>query len=178
LRFRNLAALFPACEWTCGRPEPRVASRTTRAILILAVLAFPTSIIADQRDEASRFKYVGGTESVQFNCVGTLQITEDALNYRCESAEVRVPYRDIDTMQYRADVTHRIRKMRVRWTAYPPDRSGGSKNIYFILVYRPSGVTHVLILQVPEDQMRPYLAEIDLKMGRRVEVQSHENYSP
>lgn len=141
----------------------------------MAGLAAPAHLGAAQHNESSRFKYVGGTENVRYECVGTVQISDDALTYKCESSEVRIPYRDIQTMQYRADVTRRIRRMKVRWTAIPPERTGGSKNIYFILVYRPA---HVLILQVPEDQMRPYLAEIDLKMGRRVEVQSHENYSP
>ena len=154
----------------------RVPARAAAAILaILAAFAAQTRLGAAQKGESSRFKYVGGTENVSYDCVGTVQISDDALTYKCDSSTLRIPYRDIETMQYRADVTRRIRRMKVRWTAIPPERTGGSKNIYFILVYRPA---HVLILQIPEDQMRPYLAEIDLKMGRRVEVQSHENYSP
>lgn len=154
----------------------RVHSSAGAAILaVLAALIAPAHLAAAQHSEASRFTYVGGSENVRYLCVGTLQISDDALTYKCESSVVRIPYRDIEIMQYRADVTRRIRRMKVRWTAIPPEHTGGNKNIYFILVYRP---THVLILQVPEDQMRPYLAEIDLKMGRRVEVQSHENYSP
>jgi len=162
---------------------PRSQARKSRArtpalqtiLVVLAALAAPIRLGAAQHDESSRFTYVGGTENVRYECVGTLQISDDALTFKCESSQVRIPYRDIETMQYRADVTRRVSKMKVRWTALPPEHTGGSKNIYFTLVYRPA---HVLILQVPEDQMRPYLAEIDLKMGRRVEVQSHENYSP
>lgn len=161
---------------TRAQAAPPERSRARAAILaVFAVLVLQTGLGAAQHDESSRFKYVGGTEDVRYGCVGTLQIGEDSLIFKCESSEAKVPYRQIETMEYRANVTRRIRKMKVKWTAFPPDRSGGSKNIYFILVYR---ITHVLILQVPEDQMRPYLAEIDLKMGRRVEVQSHENYSP
>lgn len=142
-------------------------------LVVLAGLEAPLG--AAQHNEPSRFKYVGGTENVRYGCVGTVEIREDSLVFKCESSEVKIPYRDVEVMQYRASVTRHVRRMKVKWTAFPPERSGGSKNIYFILVYRPA---HVLILQVPEDQMRPYLAEIDLKVGRRVDVQSHENYAP
>lgn len=166
-------------KWTRRQAWLRADSRPTAGFLILAgILVSQASLAAAQHDESSRFRYVGGTENVRYDCVGTLQIGEDALTFKCESSQVRIPYRDIETMQYRADVTRRIRRMKVRWTAIPPEHTGGGKNIYFILVYRTAGLTHVLIFHIPEDQMRPYLAEIDLKVGRRVEVQSHENYSP
>ncbi len=121
---------------------------------------------------------MAGTENVRYNCVGTLQIGDDALTYKCGPSKIEIPYREIETMQYRADVTPRVRKMKVRWTAPLPQDVRGNKNLYFTLVYRTSGVPHVLILEVTEDDMRPYLAEIDLRVGRRVEVESHENYSP
>jgi hypothetical protein len=157
----------------------QACSGATTAILIaVAALAAPALAAAAQKNPSSRFKYVGGTEKVPYECVGTVQILDNALAFRCDSSVVTMPYRDIETMQYRADVTRRVRKMKVRWTAIPPEHTGGGKNLYFTLIYRASGLTQVLILEVPEDQMRPYLAEIDLKAGRRVEVQSHENYSP
>ena len=167
--------------WSRGHSGQRAHShRKTAAALLLAfaVLAVPALAADAQKNQSSRFKYVGGTENVRYGCVGTLQILDDALAFRCESSVVTIPYRDIETLQYRSDVTRRVRKMKVRWTAIPPQRTGGSKNIYFTLTYRAEGALHVLILEIPEDQMRPYLAEIDLKAGRRIEVQSHENYSP
>ena len=132
-------------------------------------VAAPAFAAGAQKNESSRFKYVGGTENVRYECVGTLQILNDALAFRCESSLVTIPYRDIETLQDRSEVTRRVRKMKVRWTAIPPQRTGGSKNIYFTLIYRAAGAVHVLILEIPEDQMRPYLAEIDVdgaKAGR------------
>ncbi len=171
---------MPMRKLTRGRHGLRVRRLATVVGILGAVLASHASLVlaAEQRDQASRFKYVGGTENVQYLCVGTLQVGDDALTYKCGPSEVRIPYRDVETMQYRADVPRRIRKMKVRWTAIPPEHTAGNKNLYFNLIFRPSGVTHVLVLEVPENQMRPYLAEIDLKMGRRVDVESHENYSP
>jgi len=86
-----------------------------------------------------------------------------------------VPYDAIEIMQYRADVTRHVRRLKVQWRVTPPI-GGGNKNRYFTLVYRTSGATHALVLEVPVEQMRPYLAEIDLKVGRRVDVQRHEDY--
>jgi hypothetical protein len=148
------------------------------AVFLAAVCEPRAGLAGNDVDQGSRFKYVGGTENVQGGCLGTVALEADAFTYRCSPYAVTIPYRDVETMEYRADVTRRIRRMRVKWTAYPPDRSGGNKNLYFILIYRGPGKPHVLIFEIPPDQMRPYLAEIDLKMGRRVEVQSHENYTP
>ena len=168
-------------SWTRRRSGLRGYSRAQAlpgVLIALAILASTAVAAGAQKNQPSRFKYVGGTENVRYECVGTLQILDDALAFHCDSDLVTVPYRDIETLQYRSSVTRRVRKMKVRWTAIPPERSGGSKNLYFTLIFRAAGATHVLILEIPEDQMRPYLAEIDLKAGRRVEVQSHENYSP
>lgn len=175
----RLQSLYPASVLRRRTPPVKVKFPGSRAALLLFALAgFCRSGLASTLDQSPKFKYVGGTEHVQQDCVGALQIGTDALTYRCAADEVGIPYRDIEAMQYRADVTRRVRKMKVKWIIRPPDRSGGSKNRYFVLLYRVSGSTHVLVLEVSPDQMRPYLAEIDLKVGRRVEVQSHEDFSP
>jgi len=38
-------------------------------------------------------------------------------------------------------------------------------------------VTQVVVLRVDPLSMRPYLAEIELKSGKRVEVMPYEDYS-
>jgi hypothetical protein len=65
--------------------------------------------------------------------------------------------------------------LKLNWKAKP--RSGGStRNHYFTIVFTGDGATHAIVLAVSPEVMRPYLAEIDLKAGHRVEVQSHEEY--
>ena len=143
--------------------------------LLLALSPSSSRSGVSDRAHQPQFKYAGGTEDVLFGCAGTLQINSSSLTYSCAQYSVDIPYSGIEIMQYRADVTRRVRKLKLKWHVYPP-MGGGHNNRFFTLVYRISGVTHALVLEVPNDEMRPYLAEIDLKCGRRVDVQRHEDY--
>jgi hypothetical protein len=141
--------------------------------LLLFRPSFQTKAL--DRTHETRFKYAGGTEDVQSGCSGSLQLGSDVMTYKCAQYSIEIPYHAIETMQYRADVSRRVRKLKVTWRVTPPS-GGGHNNRYFTLVYRVDGATHVVVLEVPNDEMRPYLAEIDLKCGRRVDVQRHEDY--
>lgn len=165
----------PHTQVPIGDREPRrwrlAAATALSSIVLVATCAAPASDHARE----PQFRYVGGTEDVLPGCAGTLEITADALVYECAQYTVTVPYDSIEIMQYRADVSKRVRKLKVKWKVEPPF-GGGGKNRYFALVYGRPGATRAVVLQVPADQMRPYLAEIDLKAGRRVDVQRHEDY--
>jgi hypothetical protein len=121
------------------------------------------------------FKYVGGTEDVAANCAGELRLTPSSLAFECAQHTVTVPYSAIEIMQYRSDLGRHVRRMKLKWKVSPP-RGGGNKNRYFTLIYKAGGVRHAIVLEVVADDMRPYLAEIDLQAGRRVDVQRHEDY--
>ena len=83
-------------------------------------------------------------------------------------------------MQYRSDVTKKVRKMKVRWKVDPP--SGNiilptpKRNRFFTVIYRLERAPHVMVLEVDPLAMRPYLAELELRTDKRVEVQSWEQY--
>ncbi|HUI44046.1 MAG TPA: hypothetical protein VL523_18940 [Terriglobia bacterium] len=156
-------------------PAWRRRWRATAAALGLLVLVTARAAPAADQAREPRFKYVGGTEDVLPGCTGTLQVTAEGLAFKCAQYTVDVPYDSIEIMQFRADVSRRIRKMKLNWRVEPP-YGGGSKNRYFAVVYKKSGARYAIVLQVPSDEMRPYLAEIDLKAGRRVDVQRHEDY--
>jgi len=167
------------------RPLRRArAARSARASAFLTLTALGLALwprpVSSQKGACEgayqpQFKYAGGTEEIPPGCSGTLQLGTDSMTYSCTPHTAVVPYRAIETMQYRADVVRRVRKLKVKWRLVPPF-GGGHVNRYFTLVYRVSSATHVLILEVPNDEMRPYLAEIDLKCGRRVDVERHEDY--
>jgi len=133
------------------------------------------SASAVDKPKEPQFSYVAGTESVLAGCQGTLEVTSDALTFLCAQYSVHAPYDSISMMEYRADVSRTVRKMKLDWKLRPP-AGGGKKNRYFTVVYQDGGTNHAIILQVAPDAMRPYLAEIDLKAGKRVDVQSHEEY--
>lgn len=148
-------------------------------LLLFTGLISLTRLASAQRNQASRFTYVGGTESAPWGCVGELELTPDTLIYKCGQYTVKAPYSAIETMQFRDDIPSHIRRMKVKWAVkLPPGERGNNKNHFFIVLYRGAGGARVLVFDIPSDQMRPYLAELDLKVGRRVEVQSHENYEP
>lgn len=142
-----LAALLIAASWAYGREKLKEAL----------------------------FKYAGGTENLPEACTGKLEVTSRALIFTCDKGSISVPYASISLMQYRPDVTRKIRKLKLKWKLKPP-MGGGKQNRYFAVLYREQGATHVMVLEVPPLEMRPYLAEIDLKAGRRVEVKGYEEY--
>jgi hypothetical protein len=80
-------------------------------------------------------------------------------------------------MQFRPDVSPRVRKLKLKWTTYPSILIAGKQNRFFTVVCKKQGVIHVVVLRVDSLAMRPYLAEIELKSGKRVEVMPYEDYS-
>jgi hypothetical protein len=121
------------------------------------------------------FRYVGGTLGPVKTCNGDLETSPNELTFRCRRGAIAVPYSSITLMQYRADVSRKVRKMKLRWKLTPP-KGGGSENRYFTIIYDESGSRQGLVLEVSPVAMRPYLAEIDLRTGRRIDVQAHEDY--
>ena len=144
-------------------------------MLACLVLASVRPAAAHDQDREPQFKYVAGTEDVHAGCTGSLELTEHSLVFRCAPYTVAVSYHSIELMQYRSGVSRRVRRLNLAWKLEPPVSIGG-KNRYFAVVFRKGGARHAIILRVPSDEMRPYLAEIDLKTGRRVDVQRHEDY--
>jgi hypothetical protein len=151
----------------------RKSTRVRRAIFLNLVTVLVIAASADGRPRSkSPFEYVGGTEPVPERCEGKLELTETALVFECQEGRVTVPYDSVTLMEYRSKVSRQVRKMRLNWVLKPP--SGSSKhNLFFTVLYRADGSTHAVILKVPPEAMRPYLAEIDLRVGHRVDVERY-----
>lgn len=143
-----------------------------------ALAVFPIFHRKDKQEAREpQFTYAGGTEDVSEGCVGVLQLTSSSMAYKCAQHTLVVPYKAIDVMEYRRNVSQHIWKMNPDWKVRPPEyHLKGKQNHYFTLVYQDPGGTHILVLDVPIDEMNPYLAEIELKADRRVDVQRHDDY--
>lgn len=159
-----------------------MASQTARlktlvGSLLVAWLALAGSAQARRKPQEAQppFEYAGGTEGVPPSCAGNLEVSSQSLIFKCPQATVTMPFASISLMEYRSDVSWRVRKLKPEWKAYPP-KQGGKTNRYFTVVYSRPAATHVVILQVAPQAMRPYLAEIELKSGKRVEVMGYEEY--
>ncbi len=154
--------------------------RKAKSVLALACLLGAGSFaFARQPRQASPFKFVGGTEKIPESCEGLVEVGSAALTFRCPNGSVSVPYASISLMQYRPDISGKIRKMEIKWKVKPQIKAPilrGKKNRYFTIVYEEQGAMSAIVLDVPPKTMRAYLAEIDVKAGKRVEVKESEEY--
>ena len=150
-------------------------------ILILGTfLIFPAWGRTKEEGPPPQFKYKGGTEDLSRGCDGNLEINPQHLTFRCEAGLIEIPYSAITSMQYRSDVSKKVRKMKLIWKVDPPSGNlilpTSKKNRFFTVIYRMGGSSRVVVLEVEPSAMRPYLAELDLRNDKRVEVQSWEEY--
>jgi hypothetical protein len=154
-------------------------ARRTQKIWPLAfmILIPPSAAFGIEPTKEAVFQYAGGTEKIEIDCPGKLEVTLEGLIFRCPGGAVEMPFPTITLMQFRPDVSPRVRKLKLKWTTYPNILIAGKQNRFFTVVCKKQGVTHVVVLRVDPLSMRPYLAEIELKSGKRVEVMPYEDYS-
>ena len=161
---------------TRSAPRHRPRSWIWASILFLfPLLLAPARVCGEKKAEQPQFKYSGGTETISQGCQGHVELTSETLTFRCPGGSLTAPYTSISLLQYRANVSRQVLKMKLEWKVRPTG-GGGKRNRYFTVVYNEGGANHAVVLEVAPEAMRPYLAEIDLKAGKRVEVQSHEEY--
>ena len=158
----------------------KITLRAALLILLAAALA-PQRISARERAVEPSFKYAGGTTMLPEGCKGKLEIESAAMIFECPEGSVTIPYASVRLMQYRHDLSRKVRKMKLKWKVKPQvvvPVFGGNQNRYFTILYKGEnkGRTEALVLEVSPDSMRPYLAELDLKIGQRVEVEGYEHY--
>lgn len=153
--------------------------RRTRRFYPLAVtlLLLASSGFGNEDSGDAVFQYAGGTEKIEVDCAGKLEVTLQGLIFKCPSGSFEMPFSTITLMQFRPDVSRRVRSLKLKWSTFPTILIPGKQNKYFTVVCRKQGVTHVVVLSVDPLSMRPYLAEIELKSGKRVEVMPYEDYS-
>ena len=145
--------------------------------LAITILLLAGSAFGNEQSRDAVFQYAGGTEKIEIDCAGRLEVTPEGLVFKCPSGSVDMPFSAITLMQFRPDVSRRVRGLKVKWSTYPTILIPGKQNRYFTVVCKKQGVTHVVVLRVDALSMRPYLAEIELKSGKRVEVMPYEDYS-
>ncbi len=142
-----------------------------------ALSGFAAGARAKEEPLPPQFKYEGGTEDLPGSCEGNLEMNPEAMTFRCWGGVIEVPYSAITAMEYRSEVSKKIRKMKVKWKVQPDTVSPilkAKKNKFFTVVYRVEGSPRVMVLRVPPRSMRPYLAELDLRSDKRVNVESYE----
>lgn len=152
--------------------------RTAKLAALACAAGMVFSAASSAREHAAKpaFRYIGGTMAMPDHCDGNLELGAEAMTFECADASVRIPFSAIRFMQYRTNISRKVRRMKPHWKVSPQTSMAllGSKgNRYFTIVYREKDEDPLdtLVLQVSPDDMRPYLAEIDLRVGQRVDVE-------
>jgi len=147
---------------------PDTAFQAISALLLLAgAVAY-----GRKEPEGPPFAYVAGTEDVAERCRGILALTSAELVFKCPEHPITIPYAAISLMEYRPEVSAKILRMDLKWRVQLPVEHGrkSRKNRYFSVVFEQAGIQHLVVFEVEPQAMVSYLAEIDLKAGKRVEV--------
>ena len=158
-----------------GRPKLKIRLGWVLATLLLAT----GTLSAREEPLRPQFKYAAGTENLMEGCEGNLELTHEGITFRCPGGAVSMPFASITRMEYRSDISSKISRLKVKWkirSVYSTPLFGGKQHRFFAVVFHVDNAHHVLVLRVRPGVMRPYLAEIDLKAHRRVEVENLEDY--
>ncbi len=159
--------------------QGRAVRMNIMAWAMSALLIAAGSALGGEQAAAPSFKFVGGNAKLPESCEGSLELTSKALTFVGPKGSISVSYASITLMQYRPDISRQVWKMKIPWQVKPALSTPmvkSKRNRYFTVVYEEQGAPRALVLEVSPEAMRPYLAEIDLKSGKRVEVKTFEKY--
>jgi hypothetical protein len=168
------SAEFPTASVRSGQRLP-LPGAVVVLLLLLSIGSGDGRARGKQKLKGRTFKYAAGTENVPKGSTCSLELASESLTFKCFQSVVAVPYSSIKLMQYRSDVSQEVRRLKLKWHVMPARRRG-KRNRYFTIEYGEGGQTQVIVFEVLPEVMQPYLAAIDLKAGKRVEVQGYENY--
>lgn len=124
---------------------------------------------------APNFYYAGGTLAFTTDCAGKLGLSHSSMTFACPEGSVTIPYHSITLMEYRPSLSRKVKRMKLRWKVRPSE-SARNKNLLFTVLFKEGDMTQALVLRVLPDQMRPYLAEIELGTGKRIEVWDYRGF--
>ena len=149
-----------------GHKERRdLAASALLVLLLLAGWAYGKKKTAD----TSPFIFLAGTDDLHKGCGGKLEVLKEGLAFTCPSGSVTLPFSGITVLQYRPDVSKAVMDMKIPWKV-PPQLSRVRENKYFTVVCNDEGKIRAMVLQVDSNTLIPYLAEIELRSGKTVQV--------
>ncbi|MDQ2899374.1 MAG: hypothetical protein M3Y07_06180 [Acidobacteriota bacterium] len=146
-------------------------------LLILSGLALsPLLQAADSGDRVSgdRVHYIGGTlAQLPGKSEGRIQTTDsDVLLFESKGAAVRVPYRDINVVEYGQRVDRRY----LEAILISPLLLLSKKRTHFLTVgYQDQdGHQQAMVFQVNKSDVRSLLVSLEARTGRKIEFQDEE----
>jgi hypothetical protein len=143
------------------------------ALLVLASGdVLPPLLLAG--DSGGRAQYVGGTVAgLPSKSEGNINTTdEDVFLFRWKQASVRIPYANINTLEYGLRVNRRYAEA----ILISPILLLAKKRKHFLTVgyTDEQGHQQAMVFELPKSVVRQMLVSLEAKTGRRVEYQDEE----
>jgi hypothetical protein len=143
------------------------------ALLVLASGdVLPPLLLAG--DSGGRAQYVGGTVAgLPSKSEGNINTTdEDVFLFRWKQASVRIPYGNINTLEYGQRVNRRYAEA----ILISPILLLAKKRKHFLTVgyTDEQGRQQAMVFELPKGVVRQMLVSLEAKTGRRVEYQDEE----
>ena len=124
-------------------------------------------------DPGGRVHYVGGTiAALPGKTEGTIQMTdEEALQFRCREATIRIPYSQLNVLEYGQSVSRRYAAALITPMLLLSKKRGHFLTLGFT---DDHGRQQALIFEVPKGAIRTMLVSLEARTGRKVEYQDEE----
>ena len=139
---------------------------------LLSGIALPPLLLAG--DSGSRVHYVGGTvAALPGKTEGMIQMTdEEALLFRSREATIRIPYQQVNVIEYGQRVSRRYAAA----VLISPMLLLSRKRTHFLTIgyTDESGRQQALVLEVGKGEVRSMLVSLEARTGRRIEYQDEE----
>jgi hypothetical protein len=139
---------------------------------LLSGIALPPLLLAG--DSGDRVHYIGGTiAALPGKTEGTIQLTdEEALLFRTRDATIRIPYQQVNVLEYGQRVSRRYAAA----VLISPILLLSRKRTHFLTIGYADEPGHqqALILEVGKGEVRSLLVSLEARTGRRVEYQDDD----
>src|SRR5258706_9615496 len=138
-------------------------------LIVMSVDVLPPLLLAG--DPGGRAQYIGGTvAALPSKSEGRLNTTdEEALLFRTKQASVRIPYSQINTLEY----GQRVNRRYVEAILISPLLLLAKKRKHFLTVgfTDERGKQQALVFQLEKGMIRQVLVSLEVKTGRKIEYQ-------
>ena len=151
-----------------GRPCYLVSVK--QCLVVLLAL----SSLLQARETGNRVVFVGGTVSgVNARSTARIEVESgDALQFDSRGSSIRIPYKDINTLEYGLTVNRRY----IEAALISPVFLFSKKKSHFLTIgfVDKDGKQQAMVLQVGKDDIRPLLVSLEARTGLRIEYQDEE----
>jgi hypothetical protein len=138
------------------------------------VVLLALSSLLQAREAGNRVVFVGGTVSgIQARSSARVELLgSDALEFDSRAASFRIPYKDINTLEYGLRVNRRY----VEAALISPVFLFSKKTSHFLTIgfVDREGKQQAMVLQVNKDDIRPLLVSLEARTGLRIDYQDEE----